>query len=226
MERGDKKHKTQNPVYILGLGHWIPQRDVRKIIWKKLNYLDKLMVWAAHGVNKWMEDSVDGIRYDCALYGYFDLIFYFLTEKKDAVRYFMTYGAMHGHLNMVEWVFINYPEDFDSELIAQKAAYGGAVKILEYIGKLGKSFCSDFLCQEAACNNQTAFVKWGDNRGYKLSHGCLEYFIFFDNVELVKLYLSKKTHDDDLLGYILDRAISHNSFKVVEFITETKQKHG
>lgn len=72
-----------NRVSLLNLGDWIPQSDVRKLIW--WNYLDKLdrkMVWIAHGSNKKMtiQEHYD-ILVECAKRGYLGLFIWIDKNK-------------------------------------------------------------------------------------------------------------------------------------------------
>lgn len=206
MERGSKKHRgeksvsflglgdwipiREKPVYPLNLGDWIPQKDVRKLIWNKLNNIDKLMIWAAHGVNKYMKQDARLYVPFCVQYGYLDLTLFFLTEKKDAVSYFIRHGGYHGYLNMIEWVFINFPEEFDGNIISRNAACGGHIKILEYIEKLGKPLC-EYLSLYGARHNHTNVIKWAKERGQTIWWSCLYFFVLNRNMELINLYLNE-----------------------------------
>lgn len=168
MERGGKKHyRVKKSVYPLNLGDWIPQKDVRKIIWNKLNRLDKLMVWSAHGVHTYMKRDLNPYVRECVQHGYLDLTLFFLTEKKHAVKHFILDGAYYGHLHMIEWILVNFPEEFHSHSIdiSRNAASGGHVKILEFVEKQGKPLCK-YLCSIAARSNHTNVIKWGIERGY------------------------------------------------------------
>lgn len=148
------------------------------------------MVWAAHGVNKYMKQDARLYVPFCVQYGYLDLTLFFLTEKKDAVSYFIRHGGYHGYLNMIEWVFINFPEEFDGNIISRNAACGGHIKILEYIEKLGKPLCK-YLSLYGARHNHTNVIKWAKERGQTIWWSCLYFFVLNRNMELINLYLNE-----------------------------------
>ena len=102
MERVDKKHRVKKPpVYPLNLGDWIPQKDVRKLIWNKLNWFDKLMVWAAHGVTNNFDSVIVSER--AASGGYLEVLKYLYNNRFKIHPDICNIAARRNHLDVLKW---------------------------------------------------------------------------------------------------------------------------
>jgi hypothetical protein len=113
MERCGKRVCLDIGPNILNLKQWIPQKDVIRLILKRLNQADWHIVWAAHSkkYEKRLREH-DWFWLQCALYGYLDLILWginlnayhftpcgssFLEGK------LLNNAAKGGHLHILKW---------------------------------------------------------------------------------------------------------------------------
>jgi hypothetical protein len=164
MERSGKKHRrVKKPVYPLNLGDWIPQKDVRKLIWNKLTRLDKLMVWAAHGVNKYMQICPHIVFLDCIEFGYLDLLLWHISEEAASILIV----RCSNHLHMIKWVIQNMPNNFDSVIVSERTADDGHLEILQYLHDNKFEIHSD-ICSIAAASGHLDVLKWGYENKYEL----------------------------------------------------------
>jgi hypothetical protein len=107
MESGAKRERNALRSWggILGLARWIPQRDVRKLIWAHLNGDDREVVRCAHNSRR-----VPRFPQECRSYnerfvvrGHLALLQWSLRSVYSAPE--LCYVAVwHGHLEIVKWL--------------------------------------------------------------------------------------------------------------------------
>ena len=119
---------------------YIPQRDVRKLIYQKLRYADRCIAQIAHGSKTRLRDP-HRFAHSCAVYGYVDLLgwaysadYRFKTKSKlrlngswDEKMNYDLFGAavFHGHGDVIDWLrthgfgcerrYYEYEQDSDEE---------------------------------------------------------------------------------------------------------------
>jgi hypothetical protein len=114
MERAQKraseeaKHPPSSP---LGLHRWIPQRDVRRLIWRHLSTTDQAMVWLAH-VPHCAIQHVERHIYACIHLGHVARLAWLYQHRRKSVRIIldnepllaMRWAAVGGHVDAMQWV--------------------------------------------------------------------------------------------------------------------------
>jgi hypothetical protein len=135
----------------LNLHHWIPQRDVRKLIYKKLDFLDRFMTEWAHSGHR----SLFGICFAeaCAKRGYLQLLQWARNNKYSYYqdRNMCLYAGEHGHLHVMEWLRTpeggNWSWDcVDWILLPRK----GHLHVLKALHANGINFTTEHTCMLAA----------------------------------------------------------------------------
>jgi hypothetical protein len=183
MERVGKRTCMYIGPSVLNLRRWIPQKDVIRLILKRLNKADWELVWAAH--NKEYEEKLvrdRGFRKACARYGYLELVVwknpapnidYFIDILKETLKY--------GQTHVLEWVlktsqslhkcwFNSRAED----LLLKKAAKHGNIAALQlwneyFVKRIGR--CGTGLYHIAAEHGHLNVLQWMVLNGYTLSYG-------------------------------------------------------
>jgi hypothetical protein len=196
MERGKKRVKKP-PVYLLNLGDWIPQKDVRKLIWTYLNPIDKLMVWSAHGVHTYLKHDVYWFRRQLVRYGYLELLLW-NTDGENNIVARLVYREKPKHLHMIKWIVENDFEHFDSIFISKYAAKRGYLNILKYIHSLGAPLNKDVHLQGTK-GGHIEIVIWLKETEYNITDYFASLCIAVKNghTEFLKWYLNQI----DVSGY-------------------------
>ena len=117
----------------LNLHLWIPQRDVRKLIYRLLDSFDRVVVRYAH-TGSLPDDTYvfQAFPYRCAKFGYVESIeWYCLTAKFISYDNICFYASERGYLNVIRWVLTTtkriWPKTF------KVAAQNGHLHILEWV---------------------------------------------------------------------------------------------
>jgi len=130
----------------LNLHRWIPQRDVRKLIYRLLGPYERMIVKYAH-LSKYVDTGefiIEQLPYYSASYGYLNLLKWSIEQNK-YVHYenVCFYASRRGHLDLVQWVVAVTGYHWPNVFVT--AAQNGHVHILEWWKKSGykidKSVC-------------------------------------------------------------------------------------
>lgn len=83
------------PPSVLNLAHWIPQRDIRKLIWDKyLNMVDRDMIYVAHNrQHTRLLKFVKNICADVAREGHLELDFKMGKKKWMSLEYVCLFAS-------------------------------------------------------------------------------------------------------------------------------------
>lgn len=121
---------------MLNLRTFIPQKDVRKLIFSYLNKLDVKMIFAAHNKEKekLLEDD-DNLCDECAEYGYTELMLWAYELGSDWSKTTMEKAAARGHLQTMQ-VLAARGCDFDEKAMSY-AARGGHGKVVKWLRQNG-----------------------------------------------------------------------------------------
>jgi hypothetical protein len=118
----------------LNLRDWIPQRDVRKLIYRLLTPEDKLVVEWAHGFKGARKTPKPDLAFGwyCAKHGYLELLKWAsnIGCEDDGDTYY--YAARNGHLDVLNWLR-EKGSPFNSSLTAAYAALGGHLHVLKWV---------------------------------------------------------------------------------------------
>ena len=175
----------------LNLHLWIPQRDVRKLIYGLLNKCDRAMVECAHFSQKPIDKGLPKV---CVKYGYMSLLKWAVDHNGcifgdvaigKAVKYnrielipstvnngyYCTVAARHGHLKMLQ-LLDKRGCKINPQVIGVAAALNGHVHILDWICFIkGLTFDDVFdfphsVYKYCTNNGNTGVVQWMNNHGY------------------------------------------------------------
>lgn len=152
--------EQKQKVSLLNLAHFIPQKDVRKLIWwKYLDAFDRKIVWIAHTLNKkrFARDQRD-IAEKCAENGYLNLLMWavddesFVFDEDDDGL--CSAAARGGHLNILKWLRKNrYDWSF---WVSWEAAVKGHLEILKWLIENG----CDFIKKDLLDTQHKLIIDW------------------------------------------------------------------
>lgn len=135
MERVGKRTCMDIGPSVLNLRRWIFQKDVIRLILKRLNKADWELVWAAHNKRyeqQLLADASGCFLKECMKQGYLNLL---LTWKKidlKDISWYLKYAAQGGHLYIVQWS-VNNSIDFDPLTFMFEAVVYGHVHIMKWL---------------------------------------------------------------------------------------------
>lgn len=161
MEEGQqiKRYKVETTVSVswLNLHLWIQQRDIRKIIYRKLDTFDRHMVHVAHNSNVHIDKFNSEFINHCAAHGYFSLFLWLRNEIGCSMNETTClYAAQYGSLNILEWLKGN-GYLFHTNICAY-AALGGHLEILKWLNKF--IICTPLTSMYAAISGNLEIFEW------------------------------------------------------------------
>jgi hypothetical protein len=145
-------------VSLLNLGSQIPIKDLRKLVYAKLNYADKELVKLAHDSTASVDQVFKSVRFQnaCAQFGYLPILKYNAKHLHRGVS-LSQHAALGGQLHVLEWLrFYGYAFNTNTcanaaraghlhvlkwmrdnncpwyELVGHTAAYGGHLDVLRW----------------------------------------------------------------------------------------------
>jgi len=118
----------------LNLHEFIPQRDVRQLIYKKLTKHERLTVELAHGIATTKMPSIDFVRY-VTLNGFIFLLQWARSQGAPWDESTCADAARHGHLNVLQWAR-SEGAPWDESTCAE-AAYSGHLHVLQWARSQG-----------------------------------------------------------------------------------------
>jgi len=167
MEGPIKRHKICCTVSVswLNLHQWIPQRDIRKMIYKLLDWNDRRIVEYAHTNKLSLLNNIHQL--DCAQHGYLSMLQWMYCDLhfpiNEAVYIF---AAQYGHLNVIKWArSIKCPWDQWTTLFA--ARYGH-LELLDWLYENGCPL-GPSICDSAAIGGHLHIMKWLHSKDCKWS---------------------------------------------------------
>ncbi len=161
----------------LNLHLHIPQRDVRKLIYAKLDLCDRMMVEMAHNTKKTFNDMYDW----CALFarrGYRKLIEFHLVQcpwngPLESYVYVLEAG-IGGHLELVKWL-VAMGCGFREMDVGWFIAEQGHLHVLQWLYKQGWCCFDDVTCAYAAVGGHIHVLEWLLDKGCPLSNRVLKW---------------------------------------------------
>jgi hypothetical protein len=170
MEQPTKRLKVVNKVSWFNLHHWIDDKNVRKLVYKKLTTTERLMVERAHGIKNIGNNSMLLVDY-CSAHGFLSLLQHVVnnydswnTYKGGSSFYNMSNNAAkYGHLNILKWMN-SCGYSMDSTYCAY-AAVNGHLHILQWHHEQ-QGYWDDTMCFNAALGGHLGILQW------LCAHGC------------------------------------------------------
>jgi hypothetical protein len=141
----------------LNLHLWIPQKDVRKLIYSLLDSVDWKMVASAHNstLRVWLNEAEMQI---CAFRGYLSL-FQLAFPWISGPEYIYEYAALGGHLNIIKWAKWRRIGEMDSNTCTN-AVRGGHFDLLKHVRTQYGCEWDVFTSAAAAESGQLEIFKW------------------------------------------------------------------
>jgi len=130
MAEGPAK-RGRSQVSWLGLHRWIPQRDVRKLIYRMCTIHERLVVEHAHGVKHRAPRA--SFLYHAACHGYLDLIKWAQCAGRMIGVDFGEQAAAHGHLHVLKHAIATRVTLKTNHFVQYAAAVGGRLHILQWL---------------------------------------------------------------------------------------------
>ena len=137
----------------LNLHLYIPQKDVRKLIWKQLDILDRKMCLIA--MNSKHKRRKDIFSQEAARRGYIELVEWLLKQGDTLGEYHLELACSGGHIKMAAWLMkmecpVNGSQDDDYTIAA---AQGGHFEMFKWLRDLGFEISSETLRVAARCGH-------------------------------------------------------------------------
>ena len=145
-----------NRVSWLNLHLWVPQKDVRKLIYSLLDSVDKQMIKCAHNstLKVWLNGEETRI---CASRGYLTIL-QIASPFIVGPEYICEYAALGGHLNIIKWAK-QLGCEMDSNTCTN-AAKGGHFDLLKSVRLNYGCDWDIFTSAAAAESGQLEILKW------------------------------------------------------------------
>jgi hypothetical protein len=143
----------------LNLHLYIPQRDVRKIIYSMLNKGDRIAVQFAHTNTMTSPQSYDFANH-CAKYGYIEL-FEWARENGCGPIYGMTgiIAARHGRLEVLQWL-TSIGKPYSDIPVTANAAENGHLHVLKWLHTQISGPYLRHICYYAAKGGHLNVIEW------------------------------------------------------------------
>ncbi len=148
----------------LNLHVWIPQRDVRKLIYAKLTYYDMYVVQHAHlSTVTQMKHNPNAFTTYCAEHGYLTLLKWAIaTGFKLRKGWDGATAVRSGHLPVLRWLH-EQSYTFDG-YTCYAAAHYGHLEILKWAKGIG-CHLGPSVCSEAALIGRLDIIQWARLKG-------------------------------------------------------------
>jgi hypothetical protein len=188
----------QQRVSWLNLHLYIPQRDVRKIIYSMLNKGDRIVVQFAHSSVMSSFQSYN-LNIHCAQYGYVDLIKWARSKGCTSI-YNETTGriaATYGRLEILQWI-TSIGELFDANSVTTHAAIGGHLHILKWLHTHKFLQDENQICYYAAKGGHLHVIEWSSEHCH-MKGGVNDFETQKQAVEYGHLHILKWMHQNDIL---------------------------
>lgn len=158
-----KKRKPNSKKSWLNLHNLCLVKDLRKLIYSKLNQNDKFMVEYAHGIYK----SFENLSFDlCIQNNHFQLLQWICKESSLWKREIPLIAAKYGQIEIFEWA-INISTKLKHNLgvaICAAAAEGGQLEMLKYL-RAKEYPWNEYVCVNAARNGHLNVLDWAMMNG-------------------------------------------------------------
>jgi len=171
MEQGPKRAQPNGGSRArvpLDMDRFIPQRDVRKLIWAHLTPHDREVVRRAHNTTRERAPLGPEFMEHCAARGYLALMEWalLLTSTREESACFA--AALHGQLDALRWL---RTRDFPwSTNTPCAAASRGHIHVLAWLLQQKCPCDFDGISRAAAQNNQLDTLWWLTSRGYAVNY--------------------------------------------------------
>lgn len=211
-----KPNKRRQPC-LLNLNLFLPIRDLRKMIWKKLTKFDMKMIWIAHGTKKY-SFSAKEFAVSCAKHGYVNLLKSTLlqTQNTEMLNTCLCAALKKGQINVVEYFMKqNYRKlvrPFDFHFAACK----GHVKILELLKNHGHKWIKE-TCWYISKNPET--LKWAIKNGCEWDTATFHWGIQRGHLESLKWAIDNECPTPDGPEYCKS-ALYKTKYEVFKWLTQ------
>jgi hypothetical protein len=163
-----------NRVSWFNLHHFIPIRDVRKLIYTKLDGGDRIAVSMAHN-STIVFDSSTVFSCHCAKHGYIELLQWARTRGCQWDELTIRIAAQYGRYELFTWMYMEKcPVDLNQTINA--AVCGGHIRIIAWLVDIGITFNNRTVFRHATRRGHTNIMQWFHDRGSLTSHdyrGCM-----------------------------------------------------
>lgn len=157
----------------LHLHLWIPQKDVRKLIYALLDAADRVMVECAHNRTRAPTLSIE-TTVICAARGYLNLLQLIPEYDLYGTTYICEYAALGGHLDIIDWARAR--ECRMDENTCAYAARGGHLDVIEHVRSKYSCPWDVFTTAEAARNGHLEILEYAVVNGCPIDKDfCLRY---------------------------------------------------
>ena len=163
-------NKIMGRVSWLNLHLYIPQRDVRKIIYALLSKCDRIIVQCAHSSSLTLTDKVckDMLK-NCAANGYLELFCWIEDQTNCTIRVTYMYDAVHGgHKDMVEYI-ISSRQIVLKSFYTHLASKSGYLDVLQLLYDRGCDWFENDIAYNAAINGHIHILNWLRSIGWSVS---------------------------------------------------------
>lgn len=180
MERGGKRARSEKGTRrsLLDLARFIPQRDVRRLVWQHCTAEDVELVWCAQNRRRPLPafDAETLIAYARA--GHTALLEWALAEREQLganqlpdwiAETMMEAAARHGHMGVIQWLEAAIAPATNIARCLQKAARGGHLNIIEYL--YTGVYIRSMVCAYAARGGHTCVMEWALQKDPTMIHG-------------------------------------------------------
>jgi hypothetical protein len=150
----------------LNLHHLIPQRDIRKLIYARLNNYDREVIECAH-FRKKRPTITRSFVYYCAKSGYLGLLIWLRRLKCDPWSKVFFKAAKQGHLHIIQWGHsFGYNANVQSD-ICSIAATEGHLQLLRWVFMKDYAWDYKYICTQACRGGHINVLKWLKSKGRK-----------------------------------------------------------
>ena len=141
----------------LNLHRWIPQKDVRKLIYGYLTDMDRILVEFAHLSNLKIL-PFRRLTKHCARYGYLDLLKWTMDVEKVKHFYFSASkkAVKHNQIEIVNYMILNEPNL--QKIMCRQCAWVGNLEMLKLIWVDGSDTAQ--VAKNAAYGKQIHVLDW------------------------------------------------------------------
>lgn len=142
---------------------WIPQKDIRKLIYAKLDYDDRTVVECAHNLHKEPTLNFAFSSFHCAHNGYINLLKWAIVKDCPIDKFTFAFAALGRQLEMLKYLHvIECPCDART---CNFAAENGDLHMLQCLRNWNCPW-NEETCRNAAKNGHLSVLKW------LLENGC------------------------------------------------------
>lgn len=189
------------PLY---LNHLLPITDVRKMIWKLLNNIDRIIIMIAHNKEKEKElllqcdKNIETFLFGCIGNGYLDLLIW--LKQKDNNKFdwyykhkgFFYLAAKYDRVNILDWANKSgYLTEFEYALLTNIAIRYGKFGVIMWLHEI-KYELTDAKIFNMCFFGHIHILKWAKEKGYTFDKKMYSHALAGEQIETLDWLLSNK----------------------------------